>query len=76
MNPRRDTHHHPEVLQVLELGEVFLQLWLNGLVLDLGIFEESPELFQSVQLTCSRGDDTSLICVVYDSVVTMCRDTQ
>lgn len=27
-----DTHHHPEVLQVLELGEVFLQLWVDGLV--------------------------------------------
>lgn len=47
-----NTHHHPEVLQVLELGQVLLQLGVDGLVLDLRVFEESPELLQAVQLTC------------------------
>lgn len=28
-----DSHHHPEVLQGLELAQMFLQLWVNGLVL-------------------------------------------
>ncbi len=46
-----DTHHHPEVLQVLELGEVFLQFRVNGLVLYLRIFQEGPELLQPIQLT-------------------------
>lgn len=54
-----DTHHHPEVLQVLELGEVFLQLWVDGLVLDLRIFQEGPELLQSVQLTWTTGNRTA-----------------
>lgn len=47
------THHDPEVLQVLELGEVLLQLRVDGLVLHLRVFQERPELLQSVQLTCS-----------------------
>lgn len=45
------THHYPEVLQILELAEVFLQPWVNGLVLYLGILQEGPKLLQSVQLT-------------------------
>lgn len=49
------THHHPEVLKVLELGEVFLQFWVNGLVLHLWVFQKGPELLQSIQLTWGRG---------------------
>lgn len=51
-----DTHHHPEVLQVLELGEVFLQLWVDGLVPYLWILQEGPELLQSIQLTWRRAE--------------------
>lgn len=53
-----DTHHHPEVLQVLELGEVFLQLWVDVLVLYLRVFQEGPELLQSVQLTWRSRNST------------------
>lgn len=53
-----ETHHHPEVLQVLELGEVFLQLWINGLVLHLRVFQKGPELLQSVELPWCGGNRT------------------
>lgn len=56
----QNTHHYPEVLQVLELAEVFLQLWVNGLVLHLGILQEGPKLLQSVQLTWMEGG-TSIV---------------
>lgn len=45
------THIDPEVLQTLELAQTLLQFGVDLQVLGFGVFEEGPELLQSIELT-------------------------
>lgn len=40
---------------------MFLQLWVNGLVLHPGILQEGPKLLQSVELTWTEEEAAYLI---------------
>ena len=45
------THVDPEIFQTLELAQMFLQLGVDLHGFGFGVFEEGPELLQSIKLT-------------------------